>query len=46
MIAKTVEDLHLYQRARELVVAVSAILERPAFQRELDLRDQIRRAAE
>ena len=46
MIAKTVEDLHLYQRARELVVAVTAILERPAFQRELDLRDQIRRAAD
>jgi four helix bundle protein len=46
MIAKTVEDLQFYQRARELVVAVTAILERPASQRELDLRDQIRRAAD
>ena len=46
VIAKTVEDLHLYQRARELVVAVTAILQRPAFERDLDLRDQIRREAD
>jgi four helix bundle protein len=46
MIAKTLEELQVYQRSRELGAAVTAILERAAFQKDHDLRDQIRRAAD
>ncbi len=45
MIAKTVEDLQVYQRARELSLAVAAILERAGFRQDRELRDQIRDAA-
>jgi four helix bundle protein len=46
MNAKTIEELQVYQRAREMVKAVTAILCRPDFRRDLDLRDQIRDAAD
>lgn len=44
--AKRVQELKLWQRARELCVAINAIIERAGFQRDLRLRDQIRDAAD
>jgi four helix bundle protein len=39
--AKTLEELQIYQRAIEAADAVSAVLERPCFRRDRRLRDQI-----
>jgi four helix bundle protein len=44
--AKTVEELPLFQRAIEFCAAVNAILERPAFGRNGKLRNQIAEANE
>jgi|WetSurMetagenome_2_1015567.scaffolds.fasta_scaffold60682_4 four helix bundle protein len=43
--AETFEDLHIYQRARELANAVYAITKAGEFSRDYGLVDQIRRAA-
>lgn len=43
--AQTFEDLHIYQRARELTNAVYALTRSGAFARDLGLCDQIRRAS-
>ncbi len=43
--AETFEDLHIYQRARELAKAVYAITKTGEFGRDFGLVDQIRRAA-
>jgi four helix bundle protein len=39
--AQRVEDLKVWQRAREFCVAVSAIVGRPGFQRDRRLREQL-----
>jgi four helix bundle protein len=44
-VAQTFEDLHIYQRARELTNAVYAITRAGAFAADRGLSDQIRRAA-
>jgi four helix bundle protein len=44
--AKTIEELPIFQRAREFCVAVTALLDRPGFHRNRDLRDQISKAAD
>jgi len=44
-VAETFEDLHTYQRARELANAVYAVTKVGAFARDRGLVDQIRRAA-
>jgi four helix bundle protein len=41
MIAKSLEDLQVYQQSLEAADAVSAILERPGFRQEPTLRQQI-----
>jgi four helix bundle protein len=41
MIAKSLEDLQVFQQALEAADAVSAILDRPAFRQEPELRNQI-----
>jgi four helix bundle protein len=41
MRARSVEELLVYQKAIDAVDAVSAILKRPCFQRDLRLRDQL-----
>lgn len=43
--AESFEDLHIYQRARELVNAIYAITKDSEFGRDFGLIDQIRRAA-
>lgn len=43
--AETFEDLHIYQRARELANAVYAVTKACEFGRDFGLADQIRRAA-
>ena len=43
--AETFEDLHIYQRARELAKAIYAITKDNDFARDFGLVDQIRRAA-
>jgi len=45
-VAETLEGLLVWQRARAFATAVSANLERPAFDRERRLRDQIRDATD
>jgi four helix bundle protein len=42
--ARNFEELHIYQRARELTNAVYSLTRGPAFQRDWGLVDQIRRA--
>jgi len=44
-VAKTFEELHIYQRARELTNAVYALTRDGAFSADRGLVDQIRRAA-
>jgi four helix bundle protein len=44
--AQRVEELKIWQRAKAFAVAVYAILDRPAFQRDRHLLDQIRRASD
>jgi len=44
--AKRVQELKLWQRAREFCVAINAIIGRAGFQRDLRLRDQVRDAAD
>jgi four helix bundle protein len=44
--AKTLEELHIFQRAVEAADAISAILDRPAFRRDRRLRDQIAECAD
>ncbi len=44
-VAKTIEELHIYQRARELTNAVYALTREAAFARDRGLVDQVRRAA-
>jgi four helix bundle protein len=39
--AQRVEDLKVWQRARQFCVAVNAIIGRPGFQRDRRLRDQL-----
>ena len=39
--AQRVEDLKVWQRAQEFWVAVNAIIDRPGFQRDRRLRDQM-----
>jgi four helix bundle protein len=39
--AKCVEELQVFQKARDLADAISAIIERPHFQRDPRLRDQL-----
>ena len=41
MCAKCVEELQVYQKALDAADAVSAILKRPALQRDFKLRDQL-----
>jgi four helix bundle protein len=41
MHAKSLEELHVFQRALDAADAVSAILKRPGFPRDLALRDQL-----
>ena len=41
MCAKCVEELQVYQKALDAADAVSAILKRPAFQRDFRLREQL-----
>lgn len=43
--AETFEELHIYQRARELTNAVYELTRSAAFSRDLGLLDQIRRAS-
>jgi four helix bundle protein len=45
-VAKTVEELKVWQRAREFAVAVFAILERQTFEHERELREQIKDATD
>jgi four helix bundle protein len=40
-VAKTPEDLHVYQRALEASAAISAIIQRLSFSRDLRLRDNL-----
>jgi len=44
--AQRVEDLKVWQRAREFCVAVDAIINRAGFQRDRRLRDQLRDATD
>jgi four helix bundle protein len=44
--AQRVEDLKVWQRAREFCVAVNAIIGRPGFQRDRRLREQLSDAAD
>ena len=44
--AQRVEDLKVWQRAREFCVAVNAIIGRPGFQRDRRLREQLEDAAD
>jgi hypothetical protein len=44
-VAETFEELHIYQRARELTNAVYALCRGGEFGRDLGLVDQIRRAS-
>lgn len=44
--AKTVEELKLFQRAEALCLAIDAILDRPGFQRSRRLREQLEDAAD
>lgn len=44
-VAECFEDLHVYQRARELTNAVYALTRQGAFTRDFGLADQVRRAA-
>ncbi len=44
-VAKSIEELHIYQRARELTNAVYALTREATFSRDRGLVDQIRRAA-
>jgi four helix bundle protein len=44
-VAKSFEELHIYQRARELTNAVYALTREGGFSRDRGLADQIRRAA-
>ena len=44
--AQRVEDLKVWQRAREFCVAVNAIIGRPGFQRDRRLREQLGDAAD
>ena len=46
MAVTSVGDLRLFQRAVQLVDAVTAILSRPAFRQDLKLRDQLRDAGD
>jgi four helix bundle protein len=46
MIAKCVQELQVFQRAVQLADAITAILERPAFARDVKLCDQLRDAAD
>jgi hypothetical protein len=39
--AKSIEEFQIYQKALKAADAVSAILKRPCFQRDLRLRDQL-----
>jgi dsDNA-binding SOS-regulon protein len=41
MCAKCVEELQVYQKALDAADAVSAILKRPALQRDFKLREQL-----
>jgi four helix bundle protein len=45
MIAKTLDDLLVYQKALKASDAVSALLKRPAFQKDCELRDQLSRSS-
>src|SRR5262245_7941747 len=45
MIAKSLEDLQVFQQALEAADAISAILDRPGFRHEPELRNQIAGAA-
>jgi four helix bundle protein len=45
-VAKTVEELKVWQRARQFAVAVFAILERQTFEHERELREQIKDATD
>ena len=44
--AHRVEDLKVWQRAQEFWVAVNAIIDRSGFQRDRQLRDQVKDAAD
>jgi len=44
--AQRVEDLKVWQRAREFSVAVNAIIGRPGFQRDRRLREQLEDAVD
>jgi four helix bundle protein len=44
--AKTVEELPVFQKALEFCVAVNALLERPAFGKQRDLREEINDASD
>ena len=44
-VAKTIKELHIYQRARELTNVVYALTREAAFSQDRGLVDQIRRAA-
>ncbi len=44
--AQRVEDLKVWQRARDFCVAVNAIIGRPGFQRDRRLREQLRDAVD
>ena len=43
--AKNLEDLVVYREANEAAVAVSAVLGRPAFGKDFDLKDQLSRSS-
>ena len=44
--AKNVEELHVYQKALTAAGAVSAIIQRPSFNRERRLREQLGSSSE
>jgi four helix bundle protein len=44
--AKSVEELQVYQRSLEASAAVSAIIQRPSFNRDLRLREQLGSSSE
>ena len=45
MIAKSLEDLQIFQQAVDAADAITAIVERPVFRQDLKLRDQLRNAS-
>jgi four helix bundle protein len=46
MVAKTLEELQVYTRAKRAARAVTALLERPAFRRDVELWDQLKRSSD